>query len=119
MDYGPWESSFVVVRQPTPSATGGTGWNATAVDHRGRNGERFSYICAAGGPAGGVWGTDVYTDESSVCAAAVHAGLISLFNGGTVMIEVRPGAEAYQGSTRNGLTSLAFDASPGSFVFVR
>lgn len=69
--------------------------------------------------SGGVWGTDVYADESSVCAAAVHAGLISVASGGAVIIEIRPGAESHQGMTRRGIVSEAFGRSEGSFVFVR
>jgi hypothetical protein len=118
-DFGVWEGSFVVVPPAPPPATGGTGWSATASQHRGRNGERLSYYCPAGGPAGGVWGTDSYTDDSSVCGAAVHAGVVTIFGGGSVLIELRPGAGSYQGSTRNGLTSESFGPSPGSFVFVR
>jgi hypothetical protein len=120
-DYGPWEGSFVVIRTPPPSnaPVGGTGWTATALAFRGRTGERFSFDCPAGGPAGGVWGTDTYADDSSVCSAAVHAGLISISLGGSVVIELRAGEESYRGATRNGLTSEAWDRSGGSFVFVR
>jgi hypothetical protein len=120
-DYGPWEGSFVVIRTPPPLSApmGGTGWTATAMAFRGRIGERFGFTCPAGGPAGGVWGTDVYADDSSVCSAAVHAGLISISLGGSVVIELRAGEESYRGAARNGLTSEAWDRSGGSFVFVR
>jgi hypothetical protein len=119
-DFGPWDSSFIVIRtSPASEVTGGVGWSATAARHRGRHGERLTYFCPAGGPAGGVRGTDTYADDSSVCGAAVHAGVISIFGGGTVTIEIRPGEDAYHGSTRNGLVSEVFGPSPGSFVFVR
>ena len=121
-DFESYQGSFVVVPNAPATAAapaGGSGWNATAVRLRGRNGERFGFSCPAGGPAGGVWGTDTYTDESSVCAAAVHAGVISISGGGNVVIEVRPGADSYEGSTRRGVVSAPFAQSPGSFVFVR
>jgi hypothetical protein len=64
-----------------------------------------------------VWGTDVYTDDSSVCTAAVHAGLITLAGGGTVTAEIRPGQSSYKGSTRNGITSSPYASWLGSFIF--
>lgn len=75
--------------------------------------------CSAEAVAGGsVWGTDVYSDDSATCRAALHAGLISQ-RGGTVTILRAPGQAAYQGSTRNGVESEAYGAWPGSFRFAR
>ena len=95
------------------------GWGDNAGEHRGHNGERFSYSCPAGGTAGSLWGTGTYTDDSSICTAAVHAGLISLASGGTVTIEIRAGQQSYQGSNQNGVTSASYAAWSGSFGFVR
>jgi molecular chaperone DnaK len=105
-----------VVAAPSSSNT----WNAgVATEFRGRNGQRVRFECPAGGtPGAGVWGTDVYTDDSSVCTAAVHAGLITFESGGPVTIEMRPDAGAYQGSSRNGVESSDFGSYYGSFVFV-
>lgn len=97
---------------------GGSAWNATAAAFRGRNGARFVYTCPSYGVASGVWGTDTYTDDSSVCTAAVHAGRITLAGGGQVTIEIRPGQQSYQGSTRNGITSISYGAWSGSYVIV-
>ena len=88
----------------TAPGQGGSGWGANASHLRGQNGKRFAYTCPAGGGAGTVWGSGTYTDDSSVCTAAVHAGLITLAGGGTVTIEIRPGLPSYTGSTRNGST---------------
>ena len=65
-----------------------------------------------------VYGTDLYTDDTSVCSAAVHAGLITVATGGDVTIEIRPGAASYTGSTRHGVTSQDYDSWSGSYVFV-
>src|SRR2546423_76291 len=86
-------------------AIGGGGWGTGATDFRGRSGEHFLFTCPAGGTAGSVWGTGIYTDDSSVCTAAVHAGTITFAGGGLVTIEMRDGMAAYQGSTANGVTS--------------
>ena len=94
-----------------------SGWTATAEHHRGQNGQRFRYTCGAGGPLGNIWGTDVYTDDSSVCTAAVHAGLIVQNTGGTVVIEIRSGRESYDGFVRNRVRSQSYGSFEGSFVF--
>ena len=86
--------------------------------HRGLNGEQFEYECPVGGTLRFVWGTDVYTDDSSVCTAGVHVGVITLESGGTVTIEIRPGQDAYVASERNGVTTLDYPAWGGSFVVI-
>ena len=93
-------------------------WKTSATQLRGKNGQQFTFVFPAGGTLGSVWGTDLYTDDSSIATAAVHAGLITAAKGGTVTIEIRPGAATYAGSTRNGVTSSGFGSFGGSFVFV-
>ena len=66
---------------------------------------------------GSVWGSDVYTDDSSVCGAAMHAGAIGKA-GGLVMIEILPGRESYEASARNGVTSSPYGPWAGSFSIV-
>ncbi len=96
----------------------GNPWNSNATPFRGANGERVVYECPAGGSAYSVWGTDIYTDDSSVCTAAVHVGEITLADGGVVTIEMREGEESYTGSRRNGIESLSYPQYSGSFVIV-
>jgi len=96
-----------------------TGWSATAVDFRERIGEQFTYECPPGGPPGTVWGTAEasYTDDSSVCSAAVHAGAITVADGGDVLIQMVPGRESYPGSTANGITTLEWPTPwPAGFL---
>ena len=94
-------------------------WATQANQLGGRSGQRFTLVCPGGGTLSGrLWGTDLYTDDSSICTAAVHAGLISVRNGGTVMIELRPGAGAYNASSRYGVTSQGYGAWSGSFIFI-
>ncbi len=83
-------------------------------------GRRESVLCPGGGKPQGAWGTDVYTDDSSVCTAAVHAGLISVEDGGAVTIEMRPDVGQYGGSVRNGVrTGDWMEPWTGAYVFVR
>ncbi|HSR98434.1 MAG TPA: LCCL domain-containing protein [Kofleriaceae bacterium] len=51
-----------------------------------------------------IWGTDVYTGDSPVCVAAIHAG-VSSERGGEFTLTVEPGRPAYRGGKRHGITS--------------
>lgn len=104
---------------PPPPSSGLIAWSDKAyeIGLRGKNGQQFSYTCPASGTAYAIFGTDVYTDESSICTAGVHAGKITITAGGTVTLEIRAGAASYTGSTRNGITSDNSSATPGSFIF--
>lgn len=66
------------------------------------------YFRVTGDTSGSLWGTDVYTGDSALAAAAVHAGILQ--PGETVVVKVtveRPLAR-YDGSVRNGVTSHDF-----------
>jgi len=114
----PVESVAAGTPQPSVDTSVIDAWRANATPHRGMDGEQFEYECPAGGEPDTVWGTDVYTDDSSVCTAAVHVGLITLEEGGTVTIEIRPGEDSYESSERNGIESSPYPAWGGSFVVV-
>lgn len=78
----------------------------------------YRFVCPAANQTGNVWGTDIYTDDSSICEAAVHAGVISR-DGGTVHYVRRGAQESFRGSVRNGVSSSDYAAWPGSFRFVQ
>ncbi len=111
---------------PSADGSGGAGaapgaiqaWAAEAGEHRGQDGEEFDYECPPNGEPNTVWGTDIYTDDSSVCTAAAHVGVITVEDGGDVTIEIRPGEDSYDGSERNGITTLDYPSWGGSFVIV-
>ena len=79
-------------------------------------GPSMSCHCQPGQMLGHVWGTLTYSDDSSICAAAVHAGAAPA-SGGTVQVQAAAGCQSYVGSQRNGVTSLDYDAWGGSFFF--
>jgi hypothetical protein len=93
-------------------------WLVHPCDHRGENGRRYAYDCPAGGTPGTIWGDIAYTDDSSVCGAAVHAGALTRERGGTVTIVMRLGRAGYVGTERNGITSLPWDGWGGSFEII-
>src|SRR4051794_39066853 len=63
------------------------------------------YFDVRGSTTGSVWGTDVYTYDSNLATAAVHAGLLRDGQRGVVLVTVLKGEEKYQGTTRNGVTT--------------
>ena len=107
-----------VVTAPVTPKFGGSGWGADATRFAPQAGKLFSYLCPPNGTENSVWGTMTYTDDSSVCTAAVNYGLITFEAGGTVTIEMRAGLASYTGSNRNGTTTESSGHSTGSFVFI-
>lgn len=71
--------------------------------------------CPAGCAEGVVWGTDIYTDDSAICTAAIHAGLIPV-EGGSVRVTLTGAREIFIGSQRNGITTQAYGPWGGSYT---
>ena len=125
----PASAASVIIDYTPDSASGSStsagsaqsiNWATQADGWRGKNGQRYVLQCPAGGTISGrIWGTDLYTDDSSICTAAVHAGLITAASGGVVTIEIRPGAGAYNATARNGVASRAYGGWAGSFIFLK
>ncbi|KAM9787624.1 macrophage mannose receptor 1-like isoform 1-T1 [Syngnathus typhle] len=51
-----------------------------------------------------VYGTKIYKQESNICAAAIHSGVIENALGGIVTLVTKKPQEAYSSSARNGIT---------------
>ena len=111
-------SNSTAATSAPPSASGTpTTWEAKATSLGGEVGRTFTLACSPGGTAHSVWGSDVYTSDSSICTAAVHSGLITFQQGGSVTIELRPGRSIYGTSERNGVTPSVYGSYGSSFVF--
>jgi LCCL domain-containing protein len=97
-------------------------WRTSPLDLnlRGLNGERFRFHCPPGkAQPGQVVGKGPYTDGSSICAAAVHAGSIQAASGGFVTIELRPGEEHYEASLSHFVQSESYERFwSGSFLVI-
>jgi hypothetical protein len=121
--YAEWQGSFRVARAPQP-------WvmqmPADVIDASGMvalpslrkyPGTSFSLIVT--GASAAVRGTDLYTDDSSIAAAAVHAGVLRPGEKGYVRVTIVPGQAGYAGSERNGLRSADAAEWGGSFSVER
>jgi hypothetical protein len=113
-------STPVVTATPTviPPNSVNILWNERATFLRGQNGSTFSYYCPPSGVIGSVYGANIYTDDSSICSAAVHMGLFTVFTGGYATIQIKEGQSIYYGDVRNGVTSSSYGSWSGSFIFV-
>lgn len=80
-------------------------------------GASFTVTCPANCAMGVVWGTDTYTTDSSVCMAAIHAGVIPKDKGGAVKVTVVKGLDKYAGSDRNGVKTSDWKVSWGDTAF--
>jgi hypothetical protein len=135
-DYNDYAKSYAVVasgesRAPVATAGGvtapGSAPSAAGVIEAGcsydarqlkrKDGDTFEVACPAGCEKGPAWGTGVYTADSSICRAGIHAGAIPA-QGGTVKVRLEPGRPAYRGSLQNGIKSSDYNEYPTSFAVV-
>lgn len=77
------------------------------------------HFMVQGASGGSVWGTDVYTLDSAVAAAAVHAGAVRSGEKKEVVIVPLPGQQSYRGSTRNGITTRDYGEFRASYRFLK
>lgn len=120
--YGSWKTSFVFKTPNTDAvvraAEDATAilWNTSATTAEFTSGQELKFICPDGGKESSAWGTDIYTLDSSICTAAVHAGKIQLETGGPVTIQRYPGEPHYKGTERNGITTRDYNHYDASFI---
>jgi hypothetical protein len=90
----------------------------TAQSLRG-SGKSVTCSCTRAQAANGnVWGIGPYTDDSQLCRAAVHAGVVAP-SGGPIEFQTVGGQSAYRGSTLNGVTTMGYGPWPGGVVVRR
>jgi hypothetical protein len=71
-----------------------------------------------GQSGGAVWGTDIYTSDSHIPSAAIHAGVIAVGQTKEVYIKIVEGKNNYPASTRNGVTTAEWGSWGLSYQFV-
>ncbi len=64
-----------------------------------------------------IYGTDIYSSDSAICASALHAGAIGI-TGGRALLQVMPSPDAYVGIVQNGVASLDRPATERAIAFV-
>src|SRR5262249_916652 len=81
---------------------------------QGNIGQTFVFK-VTGAPAGsaGIFGTGVYTTDSRLAVAAVHAGILKPGQTGNVKVTLMGQVANFAASTQNGITSNAYGPYPG------
>jgi hypothetical protein len=115
---GSGQGSFIFLSSLAPTNEP-IDWSYNVMDLRGRFDQSFNFTCLPNGEIQNVWGSDLYTDDSSVCSAAVHAGIIDVETGGQVSIRMISGQGAYTSSSRNGVSTIGYGNWHGSYIFLR
>jgi hypothetical protein len=84
------------------------------VAFRAEVGKVFYFKVTGRATGGAVWGSDIYTDDSSLATAAVHAGAVKDGKEGIVKVTMLKHEGTYDGTTKNDVTTSAFGTYPGS-----
>lgn len=74
------------------------------------------YFRVTGQSSGSLWGTDLYTTDSTLAVAAVHAGVAKVGVETVVKVTIVAGQSAYTGTSRHGVNSSSWGAYDSSFT---
>lgn len=114
-DYGEWQGSYSFGNAVMPSVANAP---TNMTGYRGNPGQVYTFQ-VVGTQSGTVWGgaTGIYTDDSPLGTAAVHAGLVAVGAQAVIKVKVLGPKSSYQGSSRNGITTKNYGAFQGSYSF--
>ncbi len=87
----------------------------TLTGFRDRVGETLFFWVKGDPTAGSVYGSTLYTDDSTLSVAAVHAGALDPGETGIVKVTILPGQANYDSAKRHGVQSRAWGSWAGSF----
>jgi hypothetical protein len=126
-DYGTWHRSFFVQGvgadgQPTTAAPvalaeGRVRGSCTMTGDMVPGGSTVS--CPPNCVSGRVFGTDIYTGDTPLCVAGVHAGVITAERGGNVKVTRTGRQESFKSTTQNAVTSREYGPWHASFQLSR
>lgn len=110
LDYGSYGGSFQFTIADAPR---------DMIAFRDKVGKVFTFSIT-GNSNGSVWGGDngIYSDDSQLSAAAVHAGVVRSGQTAIVKVKVMKGMPSYKGNTKHGISSNAYGAWAGSYMFL-
>ena len=85
---------------------------------RANIGETYSFT-VTGSVDGVVWGDGIYTDDSDLSTAAVHAGVLAAGQTGVVTVQMTGPQASFGAANVNGVGSRSFGSWGGSYTFVQ
>ena len=87
------------------------------IGYRGNINQTFSFLLT-GAISGAIWGTTIYTDDSSLVTAAVHSGFVQVGQVRVITVIILPGQGSYASTTQNGVTSSGWGSWSGSYSII-
>jgi hypothetical protein len=84
-------------------------------EYSNRIGETF-YFDVTGQVGNSIWGSEVYTTDSHLATAAVHAGVLKVGQRGIVKVTILKSPETHRGSTANGVASSNWGSYTASYT---
>jgi len=87
--------------------------------YEGRVGQIFAFRVTGVVAGGSIWGTDVYTTDSMLAMAAVHAGVIKAGETGVVRLKILASPPSFAGSFRNGVRTSAYGVYGGAYQILK
>ncbi len=90
----------------------------TLTTYQDKVGKTFHFR-VTGATAAIIWGDGIYTTDSQLATAAVHAGVLKVGETGVVKVTIVPSPQTFSGSTKNGVTSQAYGLFPAAYKVSR
>ena len=81
-------------------------------------GQKLAFT-VTGNVNGTVWGTDVYTADSTLAMVAVHAGVVKVGQTGTIRVEILPPQAVFVGTVRNGIQTNNYNNAIPAFKVLK
>jgi hypothetical protein len=114
LSYDAWGRSYLFVDAiPTSDVA-----PSNLITYSDKINQTFSFR-VTGALGGSIYGTNIYTDDSDLATAAVHAGVLRIGETKNITVKICPGQASYTGSMQNGISSLSYDAWTGSYSFMK
>jgi hypothetical protein len=92
--------------------------DTSAIAFSQQAGKVVTFVCASTGRPREIWGTDVYSIDSPICTAAVHAGVRAAGTSAQVSLRIGAAATDLRGAERNGVTSQSYPRADYTYSFV-
>ncbi|MBQ6768665.1 MAG: RICIN domain-containing protein [Prevotella sp.] len=85
-------------------------------NYRNKVGQTYTFK-VTGKKNGRIWGgkNNIYTDDSDIATAAVHAGILKSGKSGTIKVKILADQGSYPSITRNGITSIKYGKWKGAY----
>ena len=71
-------------------------------------GKGYACTCTSNAEQGVIYGTILYSNDSYICTAAIHTGLIANDMAGKIIVQVIESPTVFRGTTQNGIKSTVW-----------